>query len=124
MKTLTISLATTASAAIVAWYAGMPFIEATGVTTAASGICTVAWWIGREVARRQYPPSDVLHMMKGICPVCRSSGTLTEVTSTNEGSLVKCIRPDCRERFDVRASDKGPHVLRLGKNGLAGIDHD
>ncbi len=115
MKTLANALATTASASLVCWWVDMPLIEATAVSVVVSSAVTALWWIGHKLALRSHPPSDIRFMMSGACPVCQTQGTLEEVTSTAEGTLVRCTRQDCRERFDIRRSTTGPIVLRLGQ---------
>lgn len=119
MKTLQILVSSTSSAAFVCWYANLPINEAFGVSTAVGAITATIWWAGRAIAMIRSPlMQDVHWLANGDCPVCHTGGSMTEVSSTGTSGYDRqtmCRCNACGERFDIRTSDEGPIVLRLGK---------
>lgn len=113
MKSLATLLIATASAALMGvirweWY----MAPIAGVTT------WIVWaFTGYLASKAERPPivcADARFLQMGVCPACRMSGSLEEVTSSQDHIHVKCL--SCDQHYDIRAGESGPIVLRV-KNG-------
>lgn len=78
----------------------------------------IVWaFTGYLASKAERPPvicADARFLQMGVCPACRMSGSLDEVTSSQDHIHISCL--SCHQHYDIRAGESGPIVLRI-RNG-------
>lgn len=99
--------------AIVSAYYGDPIIHTAGFALVSGAVTAAIWGLAHILARATVPISDAQFMQRGRCPACHRQGSLKEVTSDDERTIVQCLH--CTQGYAIRSSERGPIVKRIGQ---------
>ena len=95
--------------------AGTPFWSAMLYAWLSPSATLILFWIGEYIANTRYRPTiDVQYLQRGVCPCCKATGGLVEVTSETEGQRRVVCAP-CSNAFALVVEDDHVVAHRLGE---------